>query len=812
MSKAALWYASHGIPIFPVYEVRDGHCACGKTECDSPGKHPRSEHGFKDATTDAARVTAWWQKWPDANIGMPTGAVSGFLVLDADQRSGGLESLDRLRYDHGGWPDTAEQKTGGDGRHIVFRYRGGPAPKTLAPGIDLKWDGGYIILAPSIHISGKRYEWDGIKGAKALLKAASPPAWLVAAIDAASRTARPNRAAAVTVKLKTGGRNNGLTSLAGAMRRRGMSQQAIEAALLVDNKLQCDPPLSEKEVKQIVASVSRYAPGDDPANGQGDEPSGDTTEAKVKSDVGLVKEISDSILVGRHFARDAAGRVYVYNAGAYHPRGEFLIKQSVKHWLEENGKSKRWRKQLGEEALEYIRLDTPELLIGQEPPCDVLNLKNGLLDLKTLELRPHSPHFLYPIQIPVNYDPTATCPAIGRFISEVFPDDVQDLAWQILGDGLTPDRSIQKAILLTGEGGNGKGVFLALYINFLGRRNVSNLGLHRLEADRFAIARLYGKLANVCADLPSTHLAGTSVFKSITGNDSITGEFKFRDSFEFDPFCRLLFSANHPPQSRDASKAFYDRWLVVPFNRNFRDTKVEIPRGILDAQLSTPTELSGALNKALDSLKRVRAAGRFLESETTHAALAQFREVTDPLAVWLDRETVLHPAASVTQGELLTAYNLASECAGRPPMTKQAFGRAIKKLRADVQEAQRTVMFKTQWIYLGIGLKTRAAQTAPLDSRDSLDSHILVLPHNNPPVEQAYVQTVLPGLTEADKAEQDNGNRVNRVNQVNPGGNGRCFSCCGTRFWRKHSGELICERCHPAPGADAVAEWIEVHE
>ncbi len=436
---------------------------------------------------------------------------------------------------------------------------------------------------------------------------------------------------------------------------------------------------------------------------------------------GLTRDIADSIVSEYHFARDVGGRLYIFEAGTYEHRGEFHIKRKVKHWLRAHNREADWERRLGEEVLEYIRLDTPELLIGHEPPCDLLNVRNGLLDLSTGELRPHTPEFLYPVQIPVVYDPCATCSEIDRFISQVFPDDAQELAWDILGDGLTPDRSIQKAILLTGEGGNGKGVFLALYVSLLGRKNVSAVSLPKLEEDRFAVARLYGKLANVCADLPSGHLAGTSVFKSITGNDIIVGEYKFKDSFEFRAYCRLIFSANHPPQSKDASKAFYDRWIVVPFNRSFRNTEQEIPRNILDKRLHDRRELSGALNKALAALRRVRAAGRFTEAESTHLALSEFREVTDPVAIWLDRETVLHPSAFVTQKALHTAYNLACEHAGRPPMTKQAFGRAFKRDRPNIEEAQRTISSKVQWVYLGLGLKTQLSQGVSSDSRDSLD-------------------------------------------------------------------------------------------
>ena len=98
------------------------------------------------------------------------------------------------------------------------------------------------------------------------------------------------------------------------------------------------------------------------------------------------------------------------------------------------------------------------------------------------------------------------------------------------------------------------------------------------------MARLVGKLANICPDLPSTDLTGTSVFKSITGGDSLLAERKFEESFEFVPYARLVFSANLPPKSQDASPAFFRRWLVVPFEKTFQaGAHGTIPRAELDA-------------------------------------------------------------------------------------------------------------------------------------------------------------------------------------------------------------------------------------
>ena len=131
---AAVWYATQGLPVLPLHSAPGGFCSCGNPghapggkEETKAGKHPRTLHGFKDATTDLALIEAWWKQWPDANIGIPTGTPSGLLVLDVDPRNGGQESLDGLIVEHGRFPDTAEQMTGGGGRHIIFRHPGVPS-------------------------------------------------------------------------------------------------------------------------------------------------------------------------------------------------------------------------------------------------------------------------------------------------------------------------------------------------------------------------------------------------------------------------------------------------------------------------------------------------------------------------------------------------------------------------------------------------------------------------------------------------------------------------------------------------------------
>jgi P4 family phage/plasmid primase-like protien len=255
---------------------------------------------------------------------------------------------------------------------------------------------------------------------------------------------------------------------------------------------------------------------------------------------------------------------------------------------------------------------------------------------------------------------------------------------------------------------------LNLLCKFLGASNYSSLALHKLESDRFAASRLIGKLANICADLPTDHLAGTSIFKAITGGDELQAEYKFRDSFDFQPFARLVFSSNSLPQSNDASQGFFDRWVVVPFDRSFRGTGIEIPRAELDAKLTSPGELSGLLNKALDALETVKKRNwRLHTSETLANAHREFHSITDPLGVWLDQFTVDDPNLVTPTSMLLGSYRAECERKGRTKPTSTEFGLKIKGHRPAIKTAKRTYGKTQQWCYVGLGLRSDGSQGLP---------------------------------------------------------------------------------------------------
>lgn len=175
MIDHALKLAHNGRPVLPLHSVRtDGRCTCGKA-CDSPGKHPRTANGLKDAAAEPAIVAGWWRRWKTANIGLLTGEVSGLLVADLDGVSG-FEAFAILQEHHGEIPLTRWVRTGGGGWHVYFRHPGGGlgnSCRRLGPGIDTRGDAGYILAPPSNHVSGGRYEWANQE------RVAACPTWLV---------------------------------------------------------------------------------------------------------------------------------------------------------------------------------------------------------------------------------------------------------------------------------------------------------------------------------------------------------------------------------------------------------------------------------------------------------------------------------------------------------------------------------------------------------------------------------------------------------------------------------------------------------
>lgn len=262
---AALARAAEGWAVHPLWGIANGRCECQRgADCQTAGKHPRLTEWQEKATTDPAIIRAWWAKRPHANIGGATDRKSGRNVLDIDPRHGGDVSLELLEAEYGPLPETQESVTGSGGRHLHFAYSE-PLSNTagvLGPGLDIRSDGGNLVLAGSAHIAGRIYEYEVTHG-PADIPLVPMPDWLLRLLSSHSR--QRIRLAPAPGLIPNGTVHYTFVSWAGTMHARGMSSGAILAALLHENQTRCDPIRPEENIRKLVADITtRYTPGEVP--------------------------------------------------------------------------------------------------------------------------------------------------------------------------------------------------------------------------------------------------------------------------------------------------------------------------------------------------------------------------------------------------------------------------------------------------------------------------------------------------------------------------------------------------------------------
>ena len=219
------------------------------------GKKPLTAHGLKDATTAASIIFDWWERHPCANVGLPTGTVNGFFVVDVDGPEGEV-SLAALEKKHGALPETRTVRTG-KGRHLYLKQPPGIKVKSsagiLGPHLDVRGDGGYIAAPPSIHPDTKTEYIITHNG-----EPADPPPWLVELVREDAAQQKTPADGAKNKKIPYGRRNAWLISQAGSYRRRGDSEETIYEKLKIDYEMRCvhDPPLKDDELRKL-AGVGR---------------------------------------------------------------------------------------------------------------------------------------------------------------------------------------------------------------------------------------------------------------------------------------------------------------------------------------------------------------------------------------------------------------------------------------------------------------------------------------------------------------------------------------------------------------------------
>ena len=301
----------------------------------------------------------------------------------------------------------------------------------------------------------------------------------------------------------------------------------------------------------------------------------------------------------------------------------------------------------------------------------IINLKNGLYNVLEDTLVPHTPDYYSTVQLNVSYNPDAECPRFRQYLEEVIDKSQIPLIQEMMGYFLVPVTRGQKCFVIVGEGGAGKSqLLLVLNDILLGKENVSNVSWQALN-ERFKTAELFGKLANIFADLPTRNIDDNGIFKALVGEDYLTVEKKNKNPFSFQSTARLLFSCNNIPKNYgDRSEGFYRRLIIIRFDHAVPEDKKD--PDLLD---KLRLEADGIFLFALEGLKRLMANRyRFSETEANKAELQQYREDSDSVLSFVkdccetgDDDFVCGST------ELFNAYKAYCEESGLKPYAQKKF-------------------------------------------------------------------------------------------------------------------------------------------
>ena len=424
-----------------------------------------------------------------------------------------------------------------------------------------------------------------------------------------------------------------------ALLNRGCSDAAIQA---IFDKY----PIGEKYkehgiayLERTIKSVKQKAVQQEPKT---------TTEDIHDQSTQLNSTKAVNSFLSRHKIIFSGHNFYEYRDGCY----KKVNIEMVKRWLMDligNSLSKHEAEEMIYFLQAAVFVDVKDL-----NNTEYLNVKNGLLDVNRRILLPHSPKVYSTIQLDVNYDPSAKCEKWIATLKEIFPfsgeeEKIGDLQ-EFFGLCFTKTVKYTKALLCVGEGANGKSLILSVLTKLLGDGNITAVPLEKFDNTHYLV-NLFGKLANISIETNAKSEVYDSMFKAVVSGDLIQADQKFKPSFQFNPFCKLIFATNNLPRVDDKTDSYFRRLIIVRFNKQF--TEEEQNKNLNDELLQ---ESEGILIWCLEGLKRLNARGRFELRAYLKQEINEYRVENNNVLSFVEEECELTPCASVSIGVLFNNY------------------------------------------------------------------------------------------------------------------------------------------------------------
>lgn len=381
-------------------------------------------------------------------------------------------------------------------------------------------------------------------------------------------------------------------------------------------------------------------------------------------------------------SEDEKGDVLIYEGGVWTANGAGAVKSKAIDLLGSHSSTG-----VSKELLENHIKNRPATNIESDKlglSNGRVAVKNGLLDLEKGEVvRELQPDDYAITQVPWEYHPDAECPTWETFISESIEIGKQEMIQEYVGycllRGVYP---YAKALMLLGDGRNGKTTFLNIVEKLLGRdENVMNADLSELAGGRFSAYRLEGKLANINADIEDDEITETSMFKNMTGGDAFQVEQKYGDPYDHQNSAKLIFASNSIPSVDTEEHAFYRRWLLVQFPKKFTNQDDGNPDADPHLTEKLEDEVEGILKWAVEGYQRLLANnGEFSNSRSPEKVRQNWYSYSNPLAKFC-REYLFEDRSMryTTTAKIYETYEKYMEDQPTSAITQQQVTTYIKK-------------------------------------------------------------------------------------------------------------------------------------
>ena len=415
------------------------------------------------------------------------------------------------------------------------------------------------------------------------------------------------------------GRNQELFNYIVYLQTKGFTRDEIRETIQVINDYVFEDPLSDYEISTICRDEA-FKPDDVIAE--------QIKQAEEKK-VGFSHNEFGDELINAFKIITINNQLYVYEDG-YYQRDEKIIERKMIQLYRSIKQNQR------NEVLSYIRIRTHIGGGSIKVNPYILNLKNTRYDIRSGKCLEFTPEAIEFDRIPVTYDPSAYCADLDKMLNRVFLGDreVINLFEEMIGACLLKHNRYQKAFMLYGSGSNGKSTILNLVKTFLGSNNYASIALEKVT-DRFNVAELENKLANIGDDIDNVVIKDTGTLKKLFAGNSVQVERKGERPFTIEPYATHIYSCNAIPRSFDKSDGFYRRWLFIPFNARFSSEDPDYDP-LIEDKITTDTALSYLLNLGIRGAERLLKRGKFTEPESVIEALEAYKADNSTTLSWID--------------------------------------------------------------------------------------------------------------------------------------------------------------------------------